>query len=197
MSKRKCIICNKEIKSYHSKPKKFCSKKCQIEFRQRNITIKKCLICGIIIEVRKWDNDRKYCSRKCVGAGQSGQLHPSWKGGHRKNSLEWAQRNPQNISKNSAIRRARLWKIDGSHTEAEWESLKETFDFKCVYCNKKTKLTKDHIIPISKGGDDYITNIQPLCSKCNTTKGNRKENLLMISGFVLNEKGQILFQEVV
>lgn len=30
--------------------------------------------------------------------------------------------------------------------------------------------TKDHILPKSKGGEDYITNFQPMCERCNVEK---------------------------
>ena len=36
-------------------------------------------------------------------------------------------------------------------------------------------LTKDHIYPRSKGGYDALVNYQVLCSKCNSSKGNKTE----------------------
>jgi 5-methylcytosine-specific restriction endonuclease McrA len=36
-------------------------------------------------------------------------------------------------------------------------------------------MTKDHIIPSSKGGRDDITNLQTMCFRCNTAKGNKIE----------------------
>lgn len=34
-------------------------------------------------------------------------------------------------------------------------------------------LTKDHIIPRSKGGKNVLGNYQPLCAKCNVSKANK------------------------
>ena len=62
---------------------------------------------------------------------------------------------------------------EGSHTFGEWELLKKQYGYTCPVCNKKEpeiKLTEDHIIPLSKGGSNYIENIQPLCKLCNCRK---------------------------
>ena len=37
-------------------------------------------------------------------------------------------------------------------------------------------MTKDHIIPRSKGGIDDISNYQTMCRLCNEAKGNKLEN---------------------
>lgn len=44
-------------------------------------------------------------------------------------------------------------------------------------CNNEVMITKDHIIPKSKGGKNTLDNYQPLCYRCNQHKGNKIENV--------------------
>ena len=45
------------------------------------------------------------------------------------------------------------------------------YQTECRYCHKK-EITKDHIIPKSRGGRNVKSNFQPLCSVCNLNKNN-------------------------
>jgi 5-methylcytosine-specific restriction endonuclease McrA len=45
---------------------------------------------------------------------------------------------------------------------------------KCVGCGQsfpRSALTLDHIVPLSKGGVDALTNLQLMCEPCNQAKG--------------------------
>lgn len=47
----------------------------------------------------------------------------------------------------------------------------------CMYCGNKygdALLTRDHVLPISKGGTDRWSNVVTACRSCNTRKGNRR-----------------------
>jgi 5-methylcytosine-specific restriction endonuclease McrA len=74
------------------------------------------------------------------------------------------------------IRRARKLAVGGSYTDKEWQSLKAFYDYKCLCCGKREpeiRLTRDHVIPLTKGGTDSIDNVQPLCARCNSKKNNK------------------------
>lgn len=46
----------------------------------------------------------------------------------------------------------------------------------CLYCGNEypdATLTRDHIVPISRGGKDCWANVVAACKRCNTHKGNR------------------------
>ena len=46
----------------------------------------------------------------------------------------------------------------------------------CMYCGNKfrtTSLTRDHVVPLSKGGKDLWSNVVTACRNCNIRKGSR------------------------
>ena len=52
--------------------------------------------------------------------------------------------------------------------------------YTCQYCGRhitefkpREALTRDHLIPLSRGGTNEWTNVVAACSACNTRKGNR------------------------
>jgi 5-methylcytosine-specific restriction endonuclease McrA len=68
----------------------------------------------------------------------------------------------------------------GFHSKGEWETLKAQYNWTCPSCTKSEPfdqeykfLTKDHIVPLIKGGTDNIENIQPLCKSCNSIKSSQ------------------------
>lgn len=62
----------------------------------------------------------------------------------------------------------------GGFTKQEWQMVLEAYGNKCVYCGSSgTKLTIDHVVPVSKGGKHEKDNIVPACGPCNSSRGNR------------------------
>lgn len=73
-------------------------------------------------------------------------------------------------------RRARKRMAEGSFTKQEWQALCVKYDFRCLCCGRQApeiRLTADHVIPLVRGGSNYIENVQPLCSSCNSSKHNK------------------------
>lgn len=153
-----------------------------VEVRKNQYVVKFfCDYCGELSSERKSHYDRKlrhYCNRRCYSFDRmenwGKEDQPTWRGGvtpsesHRR----WKKKNPEKMAHLKARRYARERGAKGSHTLEEWESLCDKYDNKCAACGSGEKLTKDHVIPLSKGGSDYIQNIQPLCRSCNSKKWN-------------------------
>lgn len=59
-----------------------------------------------------------------------------------------------------------VWRL----TDAEWHYILQLFENKCIYCQKVAKLTIDHDMPVSAGGDTSKYNCVPACSSCNSKK---------------------------
>ena len=138
-----------------------------------------CSYCDAEIKVKPCLNKgykRRFCNARHYHAFRKEmrpkEEHERWQGGvsnteaHRR----WKSKNPERMAHLKARRYAREKNAEGSHTFTEWKALKEKCNQKCLGCNEIKPLTKDHIIPLSEGGTDYIDNIQPLCRNCNSKK---------------------------
>lgn len=103
-----------------------------------------CRPCGVVLGLR------------------AGTNNPAYRHGNGKNNTYWSRK-----------RRAREYALSETHTEIEWQNLKTHFRNICLCCKRQEPeitLTRDHIIPLARGGTDKIDNIQPLCKSCNCRK---------------------------
>ena len=142
-----------------------------------------CDYCGRLTHTAPSHYNRKnnhFCGHHCYSEYRKNQLpmekQNAYKGvrkvGENKQVYHrnYCKNNPKNIAHLKARRYAREQGADGKHTIEQWFALLGLHNFKCVYCKENKPLTKDHIIPLSEGGSDYIENIQPLCRNCNSKK---------------------------
>lgn len=68
-------------------------------------------------------------------------------------------------------RRASETKALGSFTWSEFMQIARRFDYSCAYCgDKDATLEPEHVIPLSRGGNNSTTNLLPSCRPCNGDK---------------------------
>lgn len=124
----------------------------------------------IPIHVKKLHSERL---KKLIGINA---IH--WQGGHNKKELQkkWLEKNYGRKLWHNNQRRIKKLGNGGSHSLGEWEILKAQYNWTCPSCKRiepEITLSRDHIIPLTKGGSDNIENIQPLCRSCNSSKNNK------------------------
>ena len=67
-----------------------------------------------------------------------------------------------NLQATSSSDAKRMWR----------QSIKDKWKHKCAYCESTEYLTIDHIVPQSKGGSDFLTNVLCCCRRCNNSKSH-------------------------
>lgn len=83
---------------------------------------------------------------------------------------EWSRNNPDKAYAKKLRRKMRLANVEDTLTIEQWEGIKQRYGYRCAYCGLRKKLTRDHVIPISKGGSNTVDNIVPACISCNCSK---------------------------
>lgn len=96
----------------------------------------------------------------------------------RERSADWYRRNTarakDNASRNGEVRRARQRNLPAFKvTDREWRRLCNRFDNRCAYCSERKSLQREHVVPISRGGQHSIGNLLPACKSCNLSKGTK------------------------
>jgi len=67
-------------------------------------------------------------------------------------------------------------KLTNKGSTSAWRKIRQTVinrDGCCQMCGSEERLSVDHIIPRVLGGNDSLSNLQCLCSSCNSSKGGR------------------------
>lgn len=101
------------------------------------------------------------------------QYYQRIKDKHLAHTRSWRIRNKHKIRLYDITRRAREYAAEGSFTTEQWEALCHWFGDMCLACGAVGNLTIDHVIPLACGGSHYISNLQPLCAACNSSKNAR------------------------
>lgn len=90
---------------------------------------------------------------------------------YRQKNARWVQENPLQNRLRKARRDARKRGAEGNFSKAEFLELCEQHGNACLACGADWELLEaDHVVPLTQGGTNWISNIQPLCRSCNASK---------------------------
>jgi 5-methylcytosine-specific restriction endonuclease McrA len=85
--------------------------------------------------------------------------------------LRWEKNHPLAAAQKQHRRRSR--KLSNGVFEILEKELKSLYSSPCVVCGSCNEITADHIVPISRGGQHSIGNLQPMCKPCNSSKSDK------------------------
>jgi 5-methylcytosine-specific restriction endonuclease McrA len=106
----------------------------------------------------------------------------------RQQRARWSKSNPESVRASKHRNRAKRLAAEGSYTKSELVALLDKQRRCCAVCRAPvgSAYEADHIVPIAKGGSNFITNIQILCRPCNRTKSDKDPiHFMQQRGFLL------------
>lgn len=165
--------------------------------------MKRCIKCGMIKAIDQFgkDSTRKdrktvYCKKCRAKYGKQYRQRPEVKERMQDYQYQYARtlkarqaqikrnRKYNNTDKGRSLsrkiqaqRRQQLRNAPGEFPEEHWLLLLEAYDHTCAYCGRHESETgslhREHLVPLSRGGRNDISNIRPSCRVCNSQKGKR------------------------
>jgi 5-methylcytosine-specific restriction endonuclease McrA len=88
-------------------------------------------------------------------------------------AVAWKKANPDKVRANTRDYATRKRKALGSFSTKDYIKLLNRYLGLCAYCGVNKANSIDHVLPLSRGGTNYIGNILPACGSCNYSKGPR------------------------
>ncbi len=128
----------------------------------------RCGLCGTVKELKEKTEDG--CCYRCErnrGNKSARKRYTTEK--RREQSKKYAFR--ERIDRHK--RRAILANAKGECTKKQ---LKDRYDYYgncCIYCKSGDRITTDHLIPLSRGGTNFPSNLAPACYSCNCSKNKK------------------------
>ncbi len=173
---RKCKRCKKEYKPKLRTESFFCSRVCKDLYRReedKRVRVESkservCVGCNETIP-RSARADKKWCSEECASRVR----------GHTMNTQ-------RRIRTNEAIqnfKRIDIYERDGWICQLCKKAVNPKLSFPSPAC-----ASLDHVIPLSRGGSHLATNVQLAHLRCNTSRGNKVENLSPRPPLILQQK---------
>ena len=186
---KNCKFCQNSFEQpMRGRAKLFCSRKCQMnnldeqKRKSQPVTVERsCKNCGESF-IKSRSSHRKVCSTNCYKfvnkkckncnkqiTSKSEQCRSCSQLGRQPWNKKFSSRSDERT-----VRRLRETSAAGLSRTQRTKLLKlwQNQNLSCSYCSTKCE-TVDHVIPLIRGGSNFVGNLVPACRRCNSSKGSK------------------------